>query len=77
MTDFNNDPIERKARIQHICIYCAEKIEIGENYAYQSGFYEGCWFEYKMHVECREETISSGDFEFLPYSNERPRKAPL
>ena len=77
VTAFYNAPIKRKARVQHVCIYCAEKIEIGENYSYQSGNYDGGWFENKMHVECWEEMISSGEFEFLPYSNERPRKEPL
>ena len=77
MPDFYNNPIERKARVQHTCIYCAEKIEIGETYAYQSGNYDGRWFENKMHVECWGELVSDDDFEFIPYSNERPRKEPL
>lgn len=70
--DFYNAPEIRKARKLHKCIYCAEPIGVGATYCYQTGNYDGRWYENKMHPECFED-MCDGDGEFTPYSYERPK----
>lgn len=73
MSDFYNPHENRTARKLHKCTYCAEPIAIGEGYVFQKGNYDGRWYESKMHPECFEDMCDSGDGEYTPYSNERPR----
>jgi len=65
------------AKKEHICTWCAEKIPKGEQY-YRWASVDDTWHTSKMHVECRdacsEETSYYGDYEYMPYNNERPRK---
>lgn len=73
MSDFYNPHENRTARKLHKCTYCAEPIAVGEGYVFQKGNYDGRWFENKMHPECFDDMCDSGDGEYMPYSNERPR----
>lgn len=73
MSDFYNPPEDRTARKAHQCTYCAEKINVGEFYVHQTGVYDGRWYTTKMHPECFGDFIYSGDGEYTPYSNERPK----
>ena len=78
MSDFYNPHEIRKARKPHRCTYCGEAINAGDTYAYQTGNWDGRWFESKMHDECFEEMCDEGDGEYTPYSNDRPqRDAPV
>lgn len=40
------------AKKLHICEMCGDKISIGERYSYESGKYDGHFFERKLHLEC-------------------------
>jgi hypothetical protein len=71
MPDFNAPHTLRKARKAHRCIYCAEAIDTGTEYAHQTGNYDGRWYANKMHPECFDDLYSDG--EFTPYSNDRPK----
>ena len=73
MTDFYNASIIRTARKPHKCTYCAEGIAKGDEYIFQKGNYEGRWFESKMHEECFDDMRESGEGEYTPYRNERPK----
>ena len=73
MSDFLNAPKERKSQIARKCIYCAELILVGSVYTYQRGLFEGKWFGSHYHPECFADLCESGDTEFTPYSNERPK----
>lgn len=73
MSDYYNPPEHRTARKVHQCTYCAEEINAGESYAHQTGVYDGSWYTSKMHPECFDDMIDSGDGEYTPYSNERPK----
>lgn len=75
MGNFYTPSEDRKARKPHDCTYCAEPIAKGACYVFQKGYYEGRWFESKMHPECFEDMCDSGDGEYTPYSNERPKAA--
>lgn len=75
MSDFINNPQEyRTARKAHKCTYCAETINAGDRYVFQTGVYEGQWYASKMHPECWDDMVDSGDGEYTPYSNERPSR---
>lgn len=74
MSDFFNTHKYRIAKKYHRCSYCAEGIEIGEEYIYQKGNWDGRWFESKMHEECFEDMCENCDGEYTLYSNERPKK---
>lgn len=71
MSDFYNPYEVRTSRKMHLCMYCAELINVGATYCYQSGNYDGRWYANKMHPECFDEAYS-GDGMFTAYSNERP-----
>lgn len=74
MGDFYTDAIVRTARKPHKCTYCAEGIAAAEKYVFQKGNYDGHWFESKMHPECFDDLATSGEGDYLPYYNERPKK---
>jgi hypothetical protein len=73
MSNFYKAAKARKARKQRPCIFCAEPINKGDEYTFQSGNYEGSWYDNHFHHECFDDFIDSGDGEFTPYSNERTR----
>lgn len=73
MSDFYHPHETRKARKLHHCTYCAEPISPGDEYAHQTGVYDGRWYVNKMHPECFDDLCSDPDGEFTPYSNERPK----
>lgn len=73
MSDFYNPHECRTARKAHQCIYCAETINVGDEYVHQTGVYEGKWYTSKMHPECFEGMCDGGEGEYTPYSHERPR----
>ena len=73
MGNFCNPPEHIIARKNHRCTYCAEGIGKGFEYIYQTGVYDGHWYTSKMHIECFEDMAESGDNEYTPYCNERPR----
>ena len=78
MGDYFRPHTKQKARIQHACIACLHKIEPGEVYEAQSGFYEGRAFRNKFHLECASELNSLwrefGDSEFTPGELEPPAR---
>jgi hypothetical protein len=67
----------RKARKQHLCSWCGQKIEPGETYEFSYFIFDGDPQSNRFHKECdaacsaaaREE---GGEFEFSPGENERP-----
>lgn len=75
VSNFYNPSTSRTARTQHKCTYCCEDINPGDVYMYQKGVHEGRWFESKMHPECFDDMCETGDGEYTPYSNERPKAA--
>ena len=58
----------KKAHKQHDCEMCGQKIEVGENYSYASGKYDGEFFERKLHQKCEdvlnEVLLDTGENEF-------------
>ena len=72
MSDFCSESKVRKAGKNHRCTYCGEGIASGEMYLFQKGRYDGRWYESKMHPECFNDIETSEDYEYIPYSNERP-----
>jgi len=42
----------RKARKDHCCVWCREKILAGENCFYQSGPFDGVFQSNYWHIEC-------------------------
>ena len=72
MSDFCHPAEHRKARKHYQCTYCAESINIGEQYVHQTGVYDGAWYVSKVHPECFQELCDEGEEEFMPYSNARP-----
>lgn len=64
-----------KARKDHRCIWCGQKIEKGTTYISERSVFDGEMQNHHWHVECSEasqEYFSQGECEFDPYSNERP-----
>jgi len=65
-----------KAKNVHTCIWCGEKIVIGEKYHSESGVYDGDFQQTKWHLECNlvavEEFKTSKECEFQAHENERP-----
>lgn len=65
-----------KARKEHICEWCGEKINIGEKYYRYKGIYDGDFQDTCMHLECE---LASQKFfaeniyedEFTPYEFKR------
>lgn len=69
------------ARKQHKCIWCGERILIGEKHRHEISKYEGLQ-DFRWHLECNDAAIDyflTGENEFSEYENERPaqgRKSP-
>lgn len=75
MSDFGDTtwPMARKA---HRCEWCAEAIPAGEKHAKFAGVWEGDWNFWRMHSECYDYGMTSGEISdgFSPYEHERPAK---
>lgn len=58
----------KKAHKQHDCEMCGQKIEVGENYSFASGKYEGTIFTTKLHEICKstlDKTLNAmGEYEY-------------
>jgi hypothetical protein len=67
-------PIARK---DHRCIWCGQKIPKGEQYISEQSVFDGDFQNHHWHFECLEDAQANTDYEweFMPYHNERPRKA--
>ena len=66
-----------KARKEHRCIWCGQKILIGETYRHERSVYDGDMQNHKWHLECDKasaEYFAENGEEFDPYDNERPPK---
>lgn len=69
----------RKARKEHRCTWCGQKILAGEKYHFFVVIYEGEAQSNKFHPECEEDLQAAitdqrgGCFEFLPGEQERPK----
>lgn len=70
--------VKRKARKEHKCIWCGQKIEVGETYIAEASIYDNDFQYSKWHPECREacmiEYQKTKEEEFEPMCNERPTK---
>lgn len=66
-----------KARKPHTCTWCGQQINPGDTYKRWNSV-DGKWFTNKMHPECHEacddECREWGEYEYTPYTNERPEK---
>ncbi len=60
----------------HRCTWCGEQIPKGERY-WKWKSVEDSWSTSKMHDEClvalNNEWAESGETEYFPYENERPK----
>ena len=73
---FNTPQETLKARKPHKCTNCAEAIEPGEAYVRWTTM-DGACFVSKMHPECLDalqEDAGEWEWEYTPYSGERPAK---
>ena len=69
---------ERKARKQHRCVWCGEKILKGEKYRHEKSVYDDQMQDQKMHMECVKAADAyfkeTREEEFDPYEHERPEE---
>lgn len=66
-------PIARK---DHRCIWCGQKIEKGTKYVSERSVFDGDMQNHHWHEECLaycREVNDDCEYEFAPYSEERPR----
>ena len=65
-----------KAKKEHKCIWCSDKILIGERYNREKSVWDGNMQNHAWHLEClqdcKNETINSSNFEFSPGEYNRP-----
>jgi hypothetical protein len=65
----------RKARTEHRCTWCGQKILQGEKYLRWASYDGGYCDTNKMHPECHEAACDGlSDFEYVLYEGERPEK---
>lgn len=60
MSDFYSPMKIVRARKQHICDYCGERIRKGELHWRQFYVYEGCAGTFREHTECDAATVRGG-----------------
>ena len=67
-------PIARK---EHRCIWCGQMIHKGDQYIAERSVFDGDMQNHHWHYECLTDARSGQDseWEFMPYSNERPAPA--
>jgi len=72
------DETRPKARKEHQCIWCGEKILIGETYRREKSVYDGNMQDHKWHLECnldaQEYFRKYGDEDFDAGQAERPKE---
>jgi hypothetical protein len=72
MTDFHNET-EQVARKPHRCDFCETIIEKGERYSKAIGVFEGDFFTWKEHLDCRAALLEymrlTGAYSYEPLSN--------
>lgn len=72
MTDFYNQT-EQVARKPHRCDFCETIIEKGERYSKAIGVFEGDFFTWKEHLDCRAALLEymrlTGAYSYEPLSN--------
>lgn len=65
------------SRKDHICTWCGEKILKGEEYHTWKSV-DDSWFTSKVHEECHKAMLEEAaywyDYDYMPFSNERPEK---
>lgn len=66
----------RKARKEHRCEWCGEKIEKGQDYFNYTGIGDGGFQNNKVHLECLNAmhehfSFDTFDDEFMPYQFKR------
>jgi len=49
------DERKRKARKEHVCYECREKIEKGDEYVYITSLSDGSWWHYKICEYCEHD----------------------
>lgn len=69
-----------KARKEHRCTYCGQKILVGETYYRENGVYDGDMQSLAYHPECYEQEQKDHEgesfWEIDPFEcNERPTKS--
>ena len=66
----------RTAKKAHTCIWCGQKILVGEKYTDERSVYDGNIQRHRWHPECHADSVKyfreSGEEEFTPWDNERP-----
>ena len=70
---------EPTARKDHRCIWCGTKISKGTKYTAEQSVFDGEMQNHHWHPECLEDAKVSnadGEWEFMPYSAERPQPLP-
>lgn len=64
------------ARKDHKCIWCGQRIPKGEQYVAERSVFDGEMQNHHWHQECladaRENNDKYGEWDFMPYDNERP-----
>lgn len=65
MSDHHATPTKPKARKPHRCVACMFRIEQGETYVQQTGFFDGSAYRNKYHQECWDALSEEGHFEFI------------
>ena len=73
---FSTPVLRRTARIDHRCTNCGQPIEAGKPYERWASFDDAA-FTNKMHPECFESLVygaDGGQFEYTPFSGERPEQ---
>lgn len=61
------------ARKDHRCNYCGEPIHKGDWYMREKSIYEGDFQNVAWHPECNAAHMKTGDFEYTPMQEERPK----
>ena len=74
MSDLHREPTSPKARKCHKCVACGYKIDVGEKYRQQEGFFDGRAYRNRYHVECCELLDNEGIFEFSAGDIEPPER---
>ncbi len=74
MGDYFNNPQTRISRKSRTCVWCGEEILSKDKYIFQSGIMDGDWQNNHYHPECFEYLCKTGEIEFIPHDNERPKQ---
>lgn len=66
-----------KAKKEHVCVWCGEKIGIGETYRREKSVYDGDMQNFSWHPECDaafKKDIQGGVSEFIMHDNPRGKQ---